>query len=74
MKTTASFFAKPARFCVCAALLGFAVPLAAHPAGDYLPEVEGAVTLLTPDRVKDAPFLPDAKNNPLFLKYEDTLA
>ena len=74
MKTTASFSAKTARFCVCAALLGFAVPLAAHPAGDYLPEVEGAVTLLTPGQVKDAPFLPDAKNNPLFLKYEDTLA
>ena len=74
MKTTASFSAKTARFCVCAALLGFAVPLAAHPAGDFLPEVEGAVTLLTPGQVKDAPFLPDAKNNPLFLKYEDTLA
>ncbi|MBR2964316.1 MAG: hypothetical protein IKC53_08935, partial [Lentisphaeria bacterium] len=74
MKTTASFSAKTARFCVCAALLGLAVPLAAHPAGDHLPEVEGAVTLLTPDQVKDAPFLPDAKNNPLFLKYEDMLA
>ena len=74
MKTTASFSAKTTRLCVCAFLLGFAVPLAAHPAGDHLPEVEGAVTLLTPDQVKDAPFLPDAKNNPLFLKYEDTLA
>ena len=74
MKTTASFSAKAARFCVCAFLLGLAAPLAAHPAGDYLPEVEGAVTLLTPGQVKDAPFLPDAKNNPLFLKYEDTLA
>ena len=74
MKTTASFSAKAARSCVCAFLLGLAVPLAAHPAGDFLPEVEGAVTLLTPDQVKDAPFLPDAKNNPLFLKYEDMLA
>ena len=74
MKTTASFSAKAARFCVCALLLGLAVPLAAHPAGDYLPQVEGSVTLLTPDLVKDAPFLPDAKSNPLFLKYEDMLA
>ena len=74
MKTTASFSAKAARFCVCALLLGLAVPLAAHPAGDFLPEVEGAVTLLTPGQVKNAPFLPDAKSNPLFLKYEDMLA
>jgi len=74
MKTTASFPAKTARLCVCAFLLGLAVPLVAHPAGDFLPEVEGAVTLLTPDQVKDALFLPDAKNNPLFLKYEDMLA
>ena len=58
MKVTSIFFAKTARFCVCAVLLGLAVPLAAHPAGDYLPEVEGAVTLLTPGQVKDAPFLP----------------
>lgn len=74
MQTTASFSAKTARFCVCAFLLGLAGPLAAHPAGDYLPEAEGSVTLLTPGQVKDAPFLPDAKNNPLFLKYEDMLA
>ena len=74
MKTTVSHSAKTARFCVCVFLLGLAVPLAAHPAGDYLPEAEGAVTLLTPGQVKDAPFLPDAKNNPLFLKYEDMLA
>lgn len=73
MQTTASFSAKTARFCVCAFLLGLAVPLAAHPAGDCLPEVEGAVTLLTPGQVKDAPFLPDAKNNPLFVKYEEIL-
>ena len=73
MKTTASFSAKTARFCVCAFLLGLAVPLAAHPAGDYLPEMEGAVTLLTPGQVKNAPFLPDAKNNPLFVKYEEIL-
>ena len=74
MKTTASFSAKSARFCVCAALLGFAVPLAAHPAGEFFPETDGPVTLLTPDQVKDAPFLPDAKNNPLFLKYEEAIA
>ena len=73
MKTTASFSAKNARFCVCAFLLGFVVPLAAHPAGDRLPEVEGPVTLLTPGQVKNAPFLPDAKNNPLFVKYEEIL-
>ncbi len=58
---------------MCAFLLGLAVPLAAHPAGDCLPEVEGAVTLLTPGQVRNAPFLPDAKNNPLFVKYEETL-
>ena len=73
MKTTAPFSAKTARFFVCAFLLGFVVPLPAHPAGDYLPETEGAVTLLTPGQVKDAPFLPDTKNNPLFLKYEEIL-
>ena len=65
------FPARHIRLSACAVLLGFAVPLAAHPAGDYLPETEGAVTLLTPDQVKNAPFLPDAKNNPLFLAYED---
>ncbi|MBQ7730743.1 MAG: hypothetical protein IJT68_02775 [Lentisphaeria bacterium] len=74
MKNTDFSFARHLRSGVCAFLLGLALPLAAHPAGDYLPEVEGAVTLLTPDQVKGAPFLPDAKNNPLFLKYEDTLA
>ena len=73
MKTTASFPSKAAHLCVCAALLGIAIPLAAHPAGDYFPEAAGPVTLLTPDKVKDAPFLPDAKNNPLFLAYEELL-
>ena len=47
--------------------------LSAHPVGDYLPNTSGHVTLLTPDQVKDAPFLPDAKDNPLFLAYEDIL-
>ena len=59
---------------VLAVLLGLAVPLAAHPAGEIFPSADGPVTLLTPDQVRDAPFLPDAKNNPLFLKYEDMLA
>ena len=54
-----------------AVLLGFAVPLAAHPAGDFLPDVPGPVTLLAPDQVKDAPFLPDTKNNPLFLAFQE---
>ena len=72
MKTT-GFFARRVRHGICAALLGLSVPLAAHPAGDYLPETDGPVTLLTPDQVKDAPFLPDAKHNPLFLAYEEML-
>ena len=54
-----------------AILLGFAVPLAAHPAGDFLPDVAGPVTLLSPDQVKNAPFLPDTKNNPLFLAFQE---
>ena len=70
MRFTAVF---PIRAAVFAALLATAVPLAAHPAGDYFPEAAGPVTLLTPDKVKDAPFLPDAKNNPLFLAYEELL-
>ncbi len=61
------------RAAMLAALLGLALPLAAHPAGEFFPETDGPVTLLTPDRVKDAPFLPDAKNNPLFLAYEELL-
>lgn len=73
MKTTAFFSARQLRLVTSLFLLGFAVPLAAHPAGDYLPEVEGAVTLLTPGQVKGAPFLPDTKNNPLFLRYEELL-
>ena len=56
-----------------AVLLGLAFPLGAHPAGDFFPETDGPVTLLTPDKVKNAPFLPDAKNNPLFLAYEEIL-
>ena len=68
MKHTAVF---SVRIAVLGVLLGLAVPLAAHPAGDFFPEAAGPVTLLTPDRVKDAPFLPDAKNNPLFLAYEE---
>ena len=59
--------------CLAAALLGFAAPLSAHPAGDYLPAVADPVTLVTPDKIKNAPFLPDTKDNPLFLAYEDTL-
>jgi len=70
MKFTAVFSIRAALFAV---LLGLAVPLAAHPAGDFFPEAAGPVTLLTPGQVKDAPFLPDAKNNPLFLAYEELL-
>ena len=70
MRFTAVF---PIRAAVFAALLGIAIPLAAHPAGDYFPEAAGPVTILTPDQVKDAPFLPDSKNNPLFLAYEELL-
>ena len=70
MKSTAVFSIRAA---VLAALLGFTVPLAAHPAGDFFPEAAGPVTILTPDQVKDAPFLPDSKNNPLFLAYEELL-
>ncbi len=74
MNSTAVFSVRAVRASVLTILLGLAVPLAAHPAGDFFPEAAGPVTLLTPDQVKDAPFLPDAKNNPLFLKYDDTLA
>jgi len=52
-------------------LFGLAGSLAAHPAGLFLPDVQGAVTLLVPDRVKDAPFLPDSKSNPLFLMFQE---
>lgn len=54
-----------------AVLLGLAGTLAAHPAGDFLPDVPGAVTLLAPGQIKDAPFLPDSKNNPLFLAFQE---
>jgi len=63
-----------ARRCLCAALLGLAAPLAAHPAGDHLPPSSGPVTLLAPDRIKDTKFLPDPKNNPLILAYEEILS
>lgn len=53
-----------------AASLALAVPLSAHPAGDFLPDVPGPVTLLAPARIKDAPFLPDSKDNPLFLAFQ----
>ena len=74
MKTTGFFSARSLRLFASAALLGLAVPLAAHPAGDFFPDAAGPVTLLTPDRIKDAAFLPDEKNNPLFLAYEDILS
>ena len=61
------------RLCVCAALLMPALPLAAHPAGDFLPTPSGPVTLIAPEQLKNAPFLPDTKNNPLFLAYEEML-
>ena len=53
-----------------AASLALAVPLSAHPAGDFLPAGQGPVTLLAPARIKDAPFLPDSKDNPLFLAFQ----
>jgi len=60
--------------CLAAVLLGFAAPLAAHPAGEHLPPVaEGPVTILAPDRIKDAPFLPSPEYNPLYLAYRDFL-
>ncbi len=70
MRSTAVFSIRAA---LLAALLGFAAPLAAHPAGEHFPETAGPVTLLTPDLVKNAPFLPDAKNNPLFLAYDELM-
>lgn len=71
MRFTAAFSVRAVRASVLTILLGLAVPLAAHPAGKFFPETSGPVTLLTPDQVKNAPFLPDAKNNPLFLAYEE---
>ena len=72
MKHTAVFSGR-IRAALFVAMLGFTVPLAAHPAGDFFPETDGPVTILTPDQVKNAPFLPDAKSNPLFLAYEELM-
>lgn len=75
MKTTAGFRVRSilVRVCVCAALSGLLVPLSAHPVGDFLPPGSGPVTLLAPGKLKNAPFLPDTKDNPLFLAYEEML-
>lgn len=75
MKTTAGFRARSilVRVCVFAALLALNIPLSAHPAGDFLPPRSGPVTLLAPGKLKNAPFLPDTKENPLFLAYEEML-
>lgn len=74
MRPTDIFSMRSARLFLAAFSLGFAAPLAAHPAGDYLPAAtEGPVTLLAPERIKDAPFLPDAKDNPLLLAYGELL-
>ena len=62
-----------APFVLAVSLFALAVPLFAHPAGDFLPPGFGPVTLLAPDRIKNAPFLPDTKDNPLFLAYEEML-
>ena len=73
-RTTALFPARFVRTCAFAAVLGFAMTLSAHPAGDFFPDdAAGPVTLLTPDRIRNAPFLPDAKSNPVFLACEDIL-
>ena len=63
-----------AMFALAVPLCMLALPLSAHPAGDFLPPGSGPVTLLAPDRIKDAPFLPDTKDNPLILAYEEMLA
>lgn len=75
MKTTAGFRVRSilVRVCVFAALLALNIPLSAHPAGDFLPSGSGPVTLLAPGKLKNAPFLPDTKDNPLFLAYEEML-
>ena len=74
MKTADFLSVSRFRLLVCAAMSGLAVPLLAHPAGDVLPgDAAGPVTLMAPDKVRNAPFLPDTKNNPLFLAYEDML-
>ena len=81
MKLSAMFPARSVRSRITAAMFALAgplfmltVPLEAHPAGDFLPPGSGPVTLLAPDKIKDAPFLPDAKDNPLILAYEEMLA
>ena len=81
MKFSAMFPARSILSRLTVAMSSFAVslfihtvPLFAHPAGDFLPPGAGPVTLLAPDRIKDAPFLPDAKDNPLILAYEEMLA
>ena len=75
MKTKAGSRARSilVRVCVFAVLLALNVPLSAHPAGDFLPPRSGPVTLLAPGKLKNAPFLPDTKENPLFLAYEEML-
>ena len=81
MKRSAMFPARSHRSRIAAALFALAVvlftlaiPLSAHPAGDFLPPGFGPVTLLAPGQIKNAPFLPDTKDNPLFLAYEEMLA
>ena len=73
MRTTFPFHARAIRIGVSAFLLGLAAQLSAHPAGDYFPDTPGPVTLLAPELVRDAPFLPDAKDNPLFLACKEIL-
>jgi len=72
MNGIASFSMRTACAAILAvtASLALAVPLSAHPAADFLPDVPGPVTLLAPARIKDAPFLPDPKDNPLFLAFQ----
>ena len=66
MKRSAMFPARSHRSRIAAALFALAVvpftlaiPLSAHPAGDFLPPGFGPVTLLAPGQIKNAPFLPD---------------
>ena len=71
MKRPDFFSLRSALICL-AALPGFAAPLFAHPAGDFIPAAaEGPVTVLAPDRIRDAPFLPDPEYNPLYLACKD---
>ena len=71
MKGIAFFSLRTFRAAFFATVFGLAFPLSAHPAGDFLPDVPGPVTLLAPARIKDAPFLPDTKDNPLFLAFQE---